>query len=73
MPVFFRKCRARLHCFHLPDAGVATALLERAVSKNVGFSFFASLGGVFDIGFADMIDFLGVDPETKAIILYIEG
>jgi acetyltransferase len=55
------------------SAAVATALLERAVSKNVGFSFFASLGGVFDIGFADMIDFLGVDPETKAIILYIEG
>ena len=55
------------------SVAVATALLERAVSKNVGFSFFASLGGVFDIGFADMIDFLGVDPETKAIILYIEG
>jgi acetyltransferase len=55
------------------SATLATAMLERAVSKNVGFSFFASLGGVFDIGFADMIDFLGIDPETKAIILYIEG
>ena len=55
------------------SASLSTALLDRAVSKNVGFSFFASLGGVFDIGFADMIDFLGIDPETKAIILYIEG
>ncbi|HMK60524.1 MAG TPA: bifunctional acetate--CoA ligase family protein/GNAT family N-acetyltransferase [Dissulfurispiraceae bacterium] len=55
------------------SAALSTALLERAVSKNVGFSFFGCLGGVLDVGFADMIDFLGVDPETKAIILYIEG
>ena len=55
------------------SAALSTALLERGVSKNVGFSLFASLGGVLDVGFADMIDFLGVDPETKAIILYIEG
>jgi acetyltransferase len=49
------------------------SLLDRAVSKKVGFSYFVSLGSKFDIDFADMIDFLGVDPETRAIILYVES
>lgn len=52
---------------------LSTALLDRAVSKKVGFSYFASLGAKFDIDFADMIDFLGVDPETRAIIIYVES
>jgi acetyltransferase len=52
---------------------LATALLDRAVSKKVGFSYFVSLGSKFDIDFADMIDFLGVDTETRAIILYVES
>jgi len=59
--------------FIAQGATLATALLDRAVSKNVGFSYFVSLGSKFDIDFADMIDFLGVDPETRAIILYIES
>ncbi len=52
---------------------LASALLDRAVSKKVGFSYFVSLGSKFDIDFADMIDFLGVDPSTRAIILYVES
>jgi len=44
---------------------LATALLDRAVSKKVGFSYFVSLGSKFDIDFADMIDFLGVRYETR--------
>jgi acetyltransferase len=52
---------------------LATALLDRAMSKKVGFSYFVSLGSKFDIDFADMIDFLGVDPDTRAIILYVES
>jgi len=52
---------------------LSDALLDRAVSKNVGFSCFVSVGLRLDIGFSDMIDFLGVDPETRAIILYLES
>ncbi|HMK44613.1 MAG TPA: GNAT family N-acetyltransferase [Dissulfurispiraceae bacterium] len=51
----------------------SVALLERAVHKQVGISFFASIGSRFDICFSDMIDYLGMDPETRAIILYIES
>jgi len=55
------------------SATFSVALLERAIRKQVGISFFAALGSRFDIGFADMIDYLGMDAETRAIILYIES
>jgi len=54
------------------SATLATALLDRAVSKNVGFSYIVSLGTKRDLGFSDLIDFLGVDPATRAIIIYLE-
>ncbi|HXX59019.1 MAG TPA: bifunctional acetate--CoA ligase family protein/GNAT family N-acetyltransferase [Thermodesulfovibrionales bacterium] len=51
---------------------LTTALLDRAVDKNFGFSYIISVGAKIDIAFSDLIDFLGVDPKTKAIILYLE-
>ncbi len=50
----------------------SSAFLERAVSKQMGFSHFISIGGRLDIDLGDLIDYLGMDPETKAIILYVE-
>ena len=34
-------------------------MLDWAVSKNIGFSYFISVGTKIDIKFADLIDFLG--------------
>lgn len=59
--------------FIVQSVTLSTALLDLAVSKNIGFSYFISVGTKIDIKFADLIDFLGVDPETRAIILYIES
>jgi acetyltransferase len=50
-----------------------TAMLDWALSRNIGFSYFVSTGTRIDIKFADLIDFLGADPETRAIILYVES
>ena len=33
---------------------------------------FASLGSMIDIDFGDLIDFLGYDPHTRSIMLYME-
>jgi acetyltransferase len=55
------------------SATLSTALLDWAVGKNIGFSYFISIGTKVDIKLADLIDFLGVDPETRAIILYVES
>jgi len=52
---------------------LSSALVDWAASKNIGFSYFISVGTKMDIKFSDLIDFLGVDPETRAIILYIES
>ena len=50
-----------------------TALLDWADARGFGFSAVASLGATADIGFGDVLDYLAVDPETKSILLYVEG
>ena len=50
-----------------------TALLDWADSSGFGFSAVASLGATADVGFGDVLDYLAVDPQTKSILLYVEG
>jgi acetyltransferase len=51
---------------------VGTFLLDWAQPRRVGFSHFISLGDGADIGFGEALDYLGSDPDTRAILLYIE-
>jgi acetyltransferase len=48
------------------------ALVDWGIDVHIGFSMFASLGSMIDIDFGDLIDFLGYDPHTRSIMLYIE-
>lgn len=50
----------------------SSAFLEHAISKNIGFSYFISLGSKLDVHLADMIDFLGKDGSTRAIFLHVQ-
>ncbi|MEN8130819.1 MAG: bifunctional acetate--CoA ligase family protein/GNAT family N-acetyltransferase [Pseudomonadota bacterium] len=50
-----------------------TALLDWADTQGYGFSAVASLGATADVGFGDVLDYLAVDPETRSILLYVEG
>jgi len=52
---------------------VGSLLLDWAHPRRVGFSHFVSLGDASDVGFGEVLDFLGSDPETRAILLYIES
>jgi acetyltransferase len=52
---------------------VGTLLLDWAHPRRVGFSHFISLGDAADVGFGEALDYLGTDPETRAILLYIES
>ena len=52
---------------------MVTAMLDWAVPHGVGFSHVVSLGDMADVDFGDMLDYLAVDPHTRAILLYIEG
>ena len=48
------------------------ALIEWGIDTHLGFSTFVSLGSMLDIDFGDLIDFLGHDPYTRSIMIYME-
>lgn len=52
---------------------VAAAVLDWAREHGIGFSCFLSLGDTADIDFGDVIDYLGSDAATRAILLYVES
>lgn len=64
--------RAGRIAFVSQSDAVGTLVLDWAQGKQVGFSHFVSLGDCCDIGFGEVLDFLGSDPGTRAILLYIE-
>ena len=55
------------------SGAICTAILDWAATQGVGFSTVASLGDATDIGFGELLDFLALDPETRSILLYVEG
>ncbi len=54
------------------SGALCTAVLDWAMPRGIGFSYFVSLGDGADIDFGDMMDYLANDEDTKAILLYIE-
>jgi acetyltransferase len=52
---------------------VGTLVLDWAHPRRIGFSHFISLGDAADVGFGEALDYLGSDPDTRAILLYIES
>jgi acetyltransferase len=59
--------------FVTQSGALATAMLDWANSRNIGFSHFVSLGDSADVDFGDMLDYLGSDPGTRAILMYVES
>ncbi|MCE7026926.1 bifunctional acetate--CoA ligase family protein/GNAT family N-acetyltransferase [Jiella avicenniae] len=55
------------------SGAIATAILDWAAARNIGFSHVVSLGDMSDADFGDMLDFLSNDRETRAILLYVEN
>ena len=39
----------------------------------MGFSAFVSIGDMVDVDFGDLIDYFGIDEDTRSIVLYIES
>jgi acetyltransferase len=55
------------------SGAITTAALDWADGRGFGFSRIATLGDMADIDFGDMLDYLAVDVQTKAILLYVES
>ncbi|MBD2524747.1 bifunctional acetate--CoA ligase family protein/GNAT family N-acetyltransferase [Nostoc sp. FACHB-133] len=55
------------------SGALCTAILDWSFRENVGFSAFVSLGSMLDLGWGDLIYYLGDDPHTKSIVIYMES
>ena len=54
------------------SGALLTAILDWSFEENVGFSQFVSIGSMLDVSFADLIYYLGDDPRTQSIVIYME-
>ncbi|MGC9973173.1 MAG: bifunctional acetate--CoA ligase family protein/GNAT family N-acetyltransferase [Bryobacteraceae bacterium] len=54
------------------SGALCTAVLDWSLREQVGFSSFLSIGAMCDVGWGDLIDYLGNDPHTRSILLYME-
>lgn len=48
-------------------------LFNAAASKGYGFNKFISVGNSASLNVADFLEYLGEDPNTKVIVMYLEG
>ncbi|HET7101810.1 MAG TPA: bifunctional acetate--CoA ligase family protein/GNAT family N-acetyltransferase, partial [Terriglobia bacterium] len=55
------------------SGALCTAILDWSLREHVGFSAFVSVGSMLDVGWGDLINHLGDDPNTQSIILYMES
>src|SRR5512145_498464 len=59
--------------FVTQSGAMLAAVLDWATARGIGFSRMVSLGGMLDVDFGDMLDYLAQDGETRAVLLYIEA
>ncbi len=71
----FAKGMARPgHVGFISQSGaLMTAVLDWSFREQVGFSAFVSIGSMLDVNWGDLIDYLGNDPKTHAIVIYMES
>jgi len=55
------------------SGALGSAILDLAAEEGYGFAKFISYGNAANIDESDLIEYLGHDPETKVICVYIEG
>ena len=55
------------------SGALCTSILDWSVKEKVGFSYFMSVGSMGDIGFHDLIDYFGMDPNVSSILIYMES
>ena len=55
------------------SGALCTAILDWSLKEQVGFSAFISTGSMLDVGWGALIDYLGDDPNTRSIVIYMES
>ena len=59
--------------FLTQSGALGTAIIDWSLKEKVGFSAFVSIGSMLDIGWGDLIRYLGEDPHTHSIMIYMES
>lgn len=59
--------------FASQSGALGLAALDYAQELGIGFSLFASLGNKADVSGNDVLEYLGGDPRTRVILLYLES
>ena len=54
------------------SGALCTSVLDYAEGRKIGFSKFISFGNKADVNEIDLLRYLGDDPETKVICMYLE-
>ena len=55
------------------SGALLTAILDWSFQEVVGFSAFISVGSMLDVGWGDLIYYLGDDQQTRSIVIYMES
>lgn len=55
------------------SGAMCTAVLDWSLKQKIGFSAFVSIGSMADVNWGDLIDYLGNDPNTTCILIYMES
>ncbi|MBD2576296.1 bifunctional acetate--CoA ligase family protein/GNAT family N-acetyltransferase [Oscillatoria sp. FACHB-1406] len=55
------------------SGALCSAILDWSFRENVGFSSFISIGSMLDVNWGDLIYYLGDDPNTHSIVIYMES
>ena len=59
--------------FVTQSGAIVTSVIDWAVPRGIGFSHMISLGDMIDVDFGDLLDWLALEHETRAILLYVEA
>ncbi|KQT61276.1 MULTISPECIES: bifunctional acetate--CoA ligase family protein/GNAT family N-acetyltransferase [unclassified Aureimonas] len=55
------------------SGAIASAVLDWADVREIGFSHVVSVGDMSDVDIGDLLDYLALDAKTRAILLYVES
>lgn len=55
------------------SGALCTSVLDWSEKNNIGFSHFISIGSMLDVGFADLLQYLGENDKTDGILIYMES
>lgn len=55
------------------SGAIASAMVEWAAPRGVGFSAILSIGDMAQTGLDELMELFATDPQTRAILIYMEG